>query len=327
MSTTGNKLILRPVSSDKINELIDFSQRSPWETVYSMAMVERFLTELVSSPDLIFDLYDYKGRIATAVLIDKVKNPNNDACLELIGIRTPEVAREVLSELLDIALQKVPPEKDGFQVGVLDDGSSLDDFFIDRNMVKHYSIYEMENEELSLFPNSSSETSEDRLGDEAEIALAKSTDASAIYRTLVQAFLHNKEASIPDETTWTLRFLKSFDPAANNSYEGRVQSEKPRTFVVRKAGSLVGFANLIEPICFPFDPQASTEIRTIGVLPNFRGQSIGKNLLQRCLIESQKLGFKKCQLSVAVENEKALGLYLSNGFKVVKKYTCYRRSR
>ena len=62
----------------------------------------------------------------------------------------------------------------------------------------------------------------------------------------------------------------------------------------------------------------------MGVLTEERGHGIGQALLNHCLKESLRLGFRTCYLSVAAANEKALGLYQRAGFTKVEKYCYYR---
>lgn len=82
---------------------------------------------------------------------------------------------------------------------------------------------------------------------------------------------------------------------------------------------ILGFANLVED-------GDSAEIQTIGVLPQFRGLGIGNKLLNHCIYRSKLLGKKSCHLTVAVQNENALGLYLRTGSKIIEKSKCYRKS-
>lgn len=58
-----------------------------------------------------------------------------------------------------------------------------------------------------------------------------------------------------------------------------------------------------------------SELLTIGILPEFQGQGLGKRLLAASLAEVKKNGAKKCFLEVRVSNLPALTLYEKAGFK------------
>lgn len=50
-----------------IDEWVRFSQEHSWNPQFSGSLVRRFLTELISSQDLIFEINDQKGRVAVGV--------------------------------------------------------------------------------------------------------------------------------------------------------------------------------------------------------------------------------------------------------------------
>ena len=58
-----------------------------------------------------------------------------------------------------------------------------------------------------------------------------------------------------------------------------------------------------------------SELLTIGIMPKFQGQGLGKRLLAASLLEVKKLGANKCFLEVRVSNLPALCLYEKTGFK------------
>jgi len=64
------------------------------------------------------------------------------------------------------------------------------------------------------------------------------------------------------------------------------------------------------------------EIGPIAVLPEYQGRGLGRALLRRAVQLSQRLGLDSV-LSVNAENEKALSLYLKEGFTRVGTRICY----
>ncbi len=59
-------------------------------------------------------------------------------------------------------------------------------------------------------------------------------------------------------------------------------------------------------------------IQNVGILPEFRGQGLGKSLVMKALIGFHESGMKRVSLEVTSENEKAIELYQSLGFKIIR---------
>ncbi len=53
----------------------------------------------------------------------------------------------------------------------------------------------------------------------------------------------------------------------------------------------------------------------MGVLPAFRGQGIGRRLLQACIDKARAKGITRIELEVRADNQPAIGLYRSMGFE------------
>lgn len=62
----------------------------------------------------------------------------------------------------------------------------------------------------------------------------------------------------------------------------------------------------------------------VAIHPAFRGGGLGKNMLQEAILVCRDRGFTRIELTVAVENHPAIGLYESLGFVregILKNYT------
>lgn len=59
------------------------------------------------------------------------------------------------------------------------------------------------------------------------------------------------------------------------------------------------------------------EIAGIAIHPDFQGKGLGRALLAAVLGELAALGYARCQLLVATDNERAFSLYRKTGFKAV----------
>ncbi|MGZ3723316.1 MAG: GNAT family N-acetyltransferase [Bdellovibrionales bacterium] len=252
------------------------------------------MNELVSSGRLVFDLHDEDGRVATAVLIDRISNTSNDAGLEILGIRKPGDAPPAIKKFIELAKDAAPVGRSGFQFSASDD-SPIDLKVIEELGLKyHYSFFDMENQQVTALA----------IPAENKIFAPTKNDAENVYEVLCISFSANPDTSIPEASVWKAGFLKN-----RNS----------RIFLWRENGKAVGFIHFILP-----EPGGSVDIRSIGTLPGARGAGIGRNLLQHALNKSVEMGFTQAHLTVAVVNERALGLYQRSGFKVVQRYKCYR---
>ena len=282
------------VDHPKIGELLEFSEKNPWKPIYPRSLVQRFLTELISTEDLIFDFHDQRGRAGVAVLLDKVNNLANDACLELLGMRPDADQLALWFRFIALAKEATPKFRSGFQVGLADDSFIGEKILRQSGLAFYYNTFEMRRTDLKDLEASN----------HSEITHATPDDRDQIYLVLCDSFAQNPDTSIPDEATWKENFL---------------QAPKSHFYIWKANQKVCGFATLFEG-----EGGRETEIRTIGVLPNLRGQDIGRHLLHHCLNESLKLGHHACHLTVAVTNQKALGLYLQAGFKIMEKHKCYR---
>lgn len=281
----------------EITKLIEFAEKNPWKPKHPSSLVRRFLTELISGPQMILEIHDGRGLLALAVLLDKINNPANDACLEILGMRPDGDTLNIYSQFIEMASARIPQERSGFQIGMPEDFILTDEFLKKYRLLHHFDSYRMMHSGVMNVPDEKSSP---------EIVNATVEDLDQIYRVLCKSFAQNADTSIPNADTWKEGFFKP----------------KSHFYLWQKSREIYGFANLIEN-----EKEKSSEVRTIGVLSEERGKAIGKKLLAHCLKESRRLGFGECYLSVAVTNEKALGLYLRAGFQVIERSTCYRQKK
>nr|WP_256259977.1 GNAT family N-acetyltransferase [Winogradskyella luteola] len=61
-----------------------------------------------------------------------------------------------------------------------------------------------------------------------------------------------------------------------------------------------------------------------GIIPEYRGQRIVKSIYNYAIPQLVKNGVTKCQLEVITKNEKAIKSYQGIGFKICKRYKCYK---
>lgn len=278
-------------------DIIRFALANPWSPTYPEPVLRRFLTDYVSSPRLVFDVHDHRGRLAVAVLLDKVSNLANDACLEIIGARADAAPEKVFYHFVETAKMHMPPSKAGIQVGVSDQIVLRDEEVAAAGLVHYYDTFKMYRPSLQNLSESTA----------GEIQGARKEDALSVYDVLCRSFALNPETSIPSKEAWQKNFLSVPD--------GQV-------YLWRRDKEILGFASWLG------DPRSKEmEVGTIGVLPKARKLGIGRQLLWHCLGEGAKLGYQSASLTVAVVNSGALGLYQHCGFNTVERFRCYRLAK
>ncbi len=94
---------------------------------------------------------------------------------------------------------------------------------------------------------------------------------------------------------------------ANNIARGYPQ------FVARDAGQLVGWCDAIGN---ERDLQDHCATLGMGLLPAWRGQGLGRRLIERTLAAAWARGFRRVELTVNADNLRAQALYRAVGFQV-----------
>jgi mycothiol synthase len=117
-------------------------------------------------------------------------------------------------------------------------------------------------------------------------------------------------ADHPSPLSWTVDEIEhaqaqpGFDPTTSLLVSPADRPEEPVAFVR---------AFLAPPESD--DPAPVGQVRLIGVLPQWRGRGLGRELLRWGVAQMRSHGAVRIQLSVEAENELALGLYRRTGFE------------
>jgi ribosomal-protein-alanine N-acetyltransferase len=98
------------------------------------------------------------------------------------------------------------------------------------------------------------------------------------------------------------------DPWTTEMLKGEFSREYAFGIVAEAGGEVLGYTCGLAL----FD---DAELMRIAVLPDYRGQGIGKALLDALFKTALSLGAKRVFLEVRASNEVALGLYRSRGFE------------
>jgi ribosomal protein S18 acetylase RimI-like enzyme len=83
----------------------------------------------------------------------------------------------------------------------------------------------------------------------------------------------------------------------------------------------VGMCKLVP---LPYRSAHGVYCGSVAIHPNYMGKGLGKKMMQQIVLHATQNGFKRIELSVAVENTKAIELYKTVGFYTVgllKNYT------
>ena len=103
---------------------------------------------------------------------------------------------------------------------------------------------------------------------------------------------------------------EAFGEPAPDDLSGRLDSSHARTVLVEVSGSAVGTLRLTRD-------GDSAGIYGFAIDPSWQGRGIGRAALRRACEQLRAEGARRIGLEVAVENERALGLYTSVGFAPV----------
>jgi RimJ/RimL family protein N-acetyltransferase len=97
----------------------------------------------------------------------------------------------------------------------------------------------------------------------------------------------------------TLGFVKS-----------NLESRNPM-LVALAGGEVVGWCDVRREF---FPSRAHRGTLGMGLLPEWRGRGLGRRLLEATLAEARRWGFKRIELDVYADNERAIALYEKAGF-------------
>ena len=292
-----NSFNIIPFDIEKTEEIIEFSRRNPWKPIWTPELMREFLLNLTSSEELVFDLHSNAGRVAVGVLVDKINNPGNDACLEILGLKKEADFKSIYQEIITLAKFRLASNRSGVELTIHQDSIFPADFLSSNRLVPYYETFEMLHNDIQ---------SVSRV-DSASISPLNESEHSELYQVLTRSFSNSPDTSIPAFEDWK---------AAQN------KAKKTPIWTYRKEQRIVGFINLL------FSEQNHySEIRTVGVLPEFQGKGIGRILLSYGLNHLCSLSFQTCHLTVAVKNRGALHLYQNLGFRPINHYFVYRWNR
>jgi ribosomal protein S18 acetylase RimI-like enzyme len=90
----------------------------------------------------------------------------------------------------------------------------------------------------------------------------------------------------------------------------RFAAPEERTLLVERDGVAIGTVRLTRD-------RVTGGIYGFAIDPSWRGRGVGRDVLRRCCLKLLGEGAQQVQLEVAVDNERALGLYTSVGFQRV----------
>lgn len=288
----GQDFEVKPYSAEKLHEIIEFSQAHPWLPAYDPMSVSRFIRTLSATTDNVFDLFVEGQRVAASVMIDKIQNKGNEANLEILGMHPSINPREACNHFIRLATERQPADKTGVVISLHQSMNWASQFAKENGLSLHYQTYDMIHDTLETPALPST-----------DIIPASARNDWEIYEVLVESFKENPETSIPPFEEWR-----------------HSRSPNAKIWVVRNEKALSAFISVYQT------PDATPEIRTIGVRPCDQGKGVGKRLLSFAINYLHDNGGKKCTLSVAASNENALGLYQSLGFRVTEAYQVYRKA-
>jgi len=131
--------------------------------------------------------------------------------------------------------------------------------------------------------------------------------------------LHVERAGAADVDAVAQIIAQAFGQSAADVREGiarSIASDVRRYYLGRLDGAPIGALNLILG-------EHDAGIYGFGVVPELRGRGYGRQILARVIQYALAEGPRQVFLEVAPENDRALGLYQSVGFRETKRYDYY----
>lgn len=293
-----------PASHLEPKELIRFIRANHWLVAWPEELLERFFTDLSSSPDYRMDFFRGQERVAVAVLLDRVENSLNDGNLEVLAIAPGVDPETIYDRVIPIAQAQLPKTRSGFSLGFPAKLEFVDALAARHGLVPNYDMFEM----LRRAARVGSTLSNPVFPPGVQIEFIDPSTTihdPELYAVLRESFRENPDTSIPAFSDWVA---------------GRQRTRELRTWLLRQEGKIIGFLNL-------YLRSAGGEVSTIGVLPAARRQGLGRALLSQALVYLEEKGVQQCQLSVATHNRRALGLYEDLGFQVIDQHRAFRWAR
>ena len=123
------------------------------------------------------------------------------------------------------------------------------------------------------------------------------------------------------------RFILTIEPPPLEKMQAFVRNNIEKNhphYVCEDGGQIIGWA-----VITPYSRQTMTHVGGLGmgVVPERRGQGLGRKLLEAVLADAWKVGLKRIELEVFTDNHSAIALYQSVGFETegIKKYARYHR--
>ncbi|MEL6593384.1 MAG: GNAT family N-acetyltransferase [Bacteroidota bacterium] len=119
---------------------------------------------------------------------------------------------------------------------------------------------------------------------------------------------------------WTYAEIRGFDAALGDfqaeldALPGKYASPEGCLLLATKADEAIGclaFQRLSDEIC---------EMKRMFVLPEYRGQGIGSQLVKHLLVEAQSAGYQRMRLDTHPHMHQAARIYQSFGFYPISRY-------
>jgi hypothetical protein len=140
----------RAYQSLQESELLDFAHQHPWQPAWPQAQLEAFLKHMISGPAQVIDLWQAEQRVLSAVLLDKVQNLGQHACLEFLGFNSDALRFQADSaplalyqQILDEARSLLTAQQQGIQLGAAPSLGLNSDLLKSLGCRHYYDMYEM----------------------------------------------------------------------------------------------------------------------------------------------------------------------------------------
>jgi RimJ/RimL family protein N-acetyltransferase len=100
------------------------------------------------------------------------------------------------------------------------------------------------------------------------------------------------------------------EPDTRRFVESSLENGNPMT-VALAGGQVIGWCDIRREF---FPSRAHRGTLGLGLLPEWRGRGVGRRLLEATLAKARGAGFKRIELDVHADNQRAIALYEKAGF-------------
>jgi ribosomal protein S18 acetylase RimI-like enzyme len=284
----------RPFTRESVNDILKFAGLHGLPPHRTQAQMRRYLTQMISSPNHVIDLFNRDRRVATGVVLDLVRNPGMTTPFELLGMSRDEFDQPsvLYSTMLGFAEDLLTKKSNGLTLFHHFMHPFDDTLLKQRSYEEYLNTYWM----AAVRPQARGL----KLPDGTKFEMLQPAKFEAYYDVVCKTFAKSPDIAVPDKETLKIDTL--------------AKAIAPFVFVAKDR--ILGF------VTFSIDETQRTigEITSFGVPPQHRSQGYGRLVLDSAIQALLLQGATRLTMGVSAPNTDALKIYHTAGFQVVDRF-------